>query len=352
METETERQRRRERLQAEKDVTKNLRALPVACTDELKAVEFMERQRWGDSPACPRCGALDVYQMHTRSGERGPRYLWRCRACGDQFTVRIGTVFEDSRIPLRHWCFAFWAACSGKKGVSALQIRRQTQVSYKSALFMMHRIRYAMTPDVPTAPKLTGTVEADETYIGGKVRPLSREAWKAARERARAEGRRFIPSPKMANKTPVMAMIERGGSVRAMVLPNVTARNVSAALLANVSPDAHLRTDEGSHYTPIGRRFASHKAVKHALHQYVKGDASTNAVESFFSRLKRTLYGTHHAVSRQHLHRYVSEVAFKHNTRKLDDGERVRAAIRGADGKRLMYKAPTNIHDETVQAER
>ena len=138
----------------------------------------------------------------------------------------------------------------------------------------------------------------------------------------------------------MMAMIERGGNVRALVLPNVTAKNVSKALLEHVSPDAHLRTDEGIHYKPIGRRFASHKAVKHALRQYVKGDASTNAAESFFSRLKRQLYGTHHAVSKQHLHRYVSEVAFKHNTRKLDDGERVAAAIRGADGKRLRYHEP------------
>jgi len=168
---EYEARKRAEKRQAEKDSTLNLAALPAACTVELKAVEFMERQRWGNTPACPRCGVLDVYQMQSRSGERGPRYLWRCRGCGEQFTVRIGTVFEDSRIPLKHWCFAFWRACSGKKGVSALEIRRVTQVSYKSALFMMHRIRYAMTPDTTTPPKLTGTVEADETYVGGKPRP-------------------------------------------------------------------------------------------------------------------------------------------------------------------------------------
>jgi transposase-like protein len=337
---EYEQRKRHEKTRAEKDSTLNLAALPAACMDELKAVEFIERQRWGDTPACPRCGVLDVYQMLSRSGERGRRYLWRCRGCGQQFTVRIGTVFEDSRIPLKHWCFAFWRACSGKKGVSALEIRRVTQVSYKSALFMMHRIRYAMTPDATTPPKLTGTVEADETYIGGKTRPLSQEAWKKARERAKAAGHKTIRKGLHSDKVPVMAMIERGGNVRALVLPNVTAKNVKAALLANVSPDAHLRTDEGTQYTPVGRRFASHEAVKHSLHQYVKGDASTNAAESFFSRLKRTLYGTHHAVSKQHLHRYVSEVAFKHNTRKLDDGERVALAIKGADGKRLQYRTP------------
>src|SRR6266513_1416383 len=142
--------------------------LPRACSDELAAVEFLERQRWGDSPACPRCGATDVYQMKGRDGERNTRFLWACRDCGDQYTVRIGTVFEDSRIPLRHWCYAFWAACASKKGVSALQIKRQTGVSYKSALFMMHRIRWAMA-EAPTGP-LGGIVEADETYVGGKPR--------------------------------------------------------------------------------------------------------------------------------------------------------------------------------------
>ena len=142
------------------------------------------------------------------------------------------------------------------------------------------------------------------------------------------------------NKTPVLAMLERGGDVRALVLPDVTARNIGAALLKHVSPDAHLRTDEGGQYVGIGRRFASHEAVKHSLYEYVKGDASTNAVESFFSRLKRQLYGTHHAVSKKHLHRYVAEVAFKHNTRKLDDGQRVLAALRMAEGKRLMYQEP------------
>src|SRR5436309_2683617 len=143
-------------------------ALPRACSDERAAVEFLERQRWGASPACPRCGATDVYQMRGRDGKRNKRFLWLCRGCGEQFTVRIGTVFEDSRIPLRHWCYAFWAASTSKKGASTLEICRQCQISYKSALFLMHRIRWAMAPDHGMAPKLSGTVEADETYVGGK----------------------------------------------------------------------------------------------------------------------------------------------------------------------------------------
>src|ERR1051325_4886984 len=119
--------------------------LPRACSDESAAVEFFERQRWGDYPACPRCGATDVYQMLNDNGARNARFLWRCQGCKRQFTVRIGTVLEESKIPLRHWAYAFWAACASKKGVSALQIKRMTGLSYKSALFLMHRIRYDMT---------------------------------------------------------------------------------------------------------------------------------------------------------------------------------------------------------------
>ena len=121
--------------------------IPLACADERAAVEFLEDQRWGDCPACARCGNTDVYQMKdAKTGERNRRFLWRCRGCNQQFTVRIGTVFEDSRIPLRHWCFALWAACSLKKGVSALQIKRQTGLTCKSALYLLHRIRWAMAP--------------------------------------------------------------------------------------------------------------------------------------------------------------------------------------------------------------
>jgi transposase-like protein len=316
----------------EKDRLDIVRALPRACTDEVAAVEFMESKRWNGTPACPRCGDTDVYQMRDRvSGERNKRFLWLCRGCRRQFTVRVGTVFEDSKIELRHWCFAFWAACAGKKGVSALQIRRQCQISYKSALFLMHRIRYAMAPDAPTAPKLTGTVEADETWVGGKPRSQGRDEWLSGKRRSRGP---------FYEKTPVMAMVERGGQVRAQVVADVTAKTVRSVLLANVSPEANLRTDDGSHYAAVGRRFRSHETVRHGIHEYVRGDASVNAAESFFARLKRQLFGTHHAVSRRHLHRYVAEVAFKHNTRKLDDGERVLAAIRAADGKRLHYREP------------
>lgn len=307
--------------------SKVVRELPLACSDELAAVEFMERQRWGDKPACPHCASLEVYKMtDAASGERSKRFLWRCRRCRQQFTVRIGTILEDSRIPLRHWCFAFWSACSSKKGVSAKQIQRETGLSYKSALFLMHRIRFAMTPDPTTPEKLSGVVEADETWVGG-------------RPRHRVSGNQGHYRDRLAA---VMAMVERGGSVRAMPIERVDSRTLQRALLEHVDlTRSTLMTDEHTAYPAVGARFAGgHESVKHSAREYVRGRAHTNTVEGFFSLLKRGIYGTFHSVSKKHLHRYVSEFAFKYNTRRLDDGERTVRAIKGAEGKRLRYRAP------------
>lgn len=296
----------------------------------------MEKQRWGTSgPYCPRCGDTDVTMMKDKDGNRNKRFLWRCQGCKEQFTVRIGTVLEESRIPLRHWCYAFWGATASKKGVSALQIHRQTKISYKSALFLMHRIRLAMTPVDPNPPKLKGTVEIDETYVGGKPRKKSFAERKSLDLRARAR----VPYPP-DNKMPVVALIERGGAVRAMVMPVVTSRNIREALKENVEDSARLMTDEGRYYTNVGREFAYHGRVKHSKYEYVRGDDHINTAENFFSRLKRQLYGTHHAVSKKHLHRYVAEVVFKHNTRMMEDSERLVEAIKESRGKRLRYKEP------------
>src|SRR5271154_577944 len=149
-----------------------IEALPKACSDERLAVEFIEARRWGDTPCCAKCGSVNVYKMaDAKTGERSSRFLWRCRDCKKTYTARTGTVFEESLIPLRHWCYAFWRVSVSKKGVAALEIMRQCQISYKSALFMMHRVRFALAPKPGTPAKFTGTVEVDETYCGGKPRP-------------------------------------------------------------------------------------------------------------------------------------------------------------------------------------
>lgn len=307
-----------------------LTALREAAQDETKAVEFLEAQRWGSDPACPRCGDTSVYRMRSKDGQREKNYRWRCRGCKKMYSVRTGLVFEESRLPLRVWVHAFWRACSSKKGVSALQISRECEISYKSALFLMHRIRFAMATDPGSVPKLTGTVEADETYVGGKPRhhvshkdPKSHEKLSALR----------------AKKAPVFAVVQRGGQVRATTVTAVNKENLDASMRDLVDiENARLITDEAQLYTGIGKEFTGgHETVNHGRNEYVRGDVYTNTVEGFFSLLKRGVYGTFHSVSKRHLHRYVSEFEFRYNTRHLDDGERVVEALRKGEGRRLLY---------------
>jgi transposase-like protein len=315
--------------------SKNVADLPNAWSSDKTAVEYMERQRWGDSPACPRCGVTDVYQMRdAKTGERSKRFLWRCRGCKGQYSVRVGTIMEDSAIPLQHWCFAFAAACASKKGVSAKQIERMTGVSYKSALFMMHRIRWAMGGG-NGGGKLDGIVEVDETYVGGVPRKKTR------RERPWHGTYKYRPgrAPDFYDrKTPVVAMVQREGTVRAMVMPRVTAKTLADAIHENIDPTARLMTDESASYQRAGRKMASHETVAHGRGEYARGDVCTNTVEGFFAILKRGVYGTFHSVSKKHLHRYVSEFEFRYNTRWFEDGHRLTLAIQAGDGKRLTYK--------------
>lgn len=304
-----------------------LSALREACSDEAKAVAFLEVHRWGGLPACPRCGSLAVYRMlDAKTGERNKDFRWRCRDCKRMHTVRTGTIFEETRLPLRHWCFALWSACSSKKGVSALQISRECSISYKSALFLMHRVREGMTLTGSQRPKLSGIVEADETYVGGKPRH------KGPHNKAkRGYG---------TDKTQVVGFVERGGEVRFHVMrERVTANTLKEAIAADVELSSRLITDESSAYTKVGREFAGgHETVHHAKHEYARGDVNSNTIEGCFSLIKRGVYGTFHSVSKKHLHRYVAEFEFRYNARKLNDGERVARFIKTADGKRLTYK--------------
>lgn len=183
-----------------------VKAIPMAAADESAARAFLEAKRWGDCPCCAKCASVNVYAMKGRAGGREANGRWRCRDCGSLYTVRTGTVMEDSRVPLRHWCYAFWRTCTSKKGISALEIRRQTGLSYKTALFLLHRIRFAMQPGLDGGP-LKGTVEADETFIGGKPRnPVvySRD------ERMRNDNHKT----RFQRHATVFAALERGGRVR------------------------------------------------------------------------------------------------------------------------------------------
>lgn len=300
-------------------------AIPLACSDELAAVELFEELRWGKTPACVHCGSLNVYKMvDAVRGQRNKRYLWRCHDCKKQYTVRIGTVYEESRIELRHWAYAFWRASTSKKGVAALEIKRHCQISYKSALFLMNRIRFAMAPDQATAPKLTGIVECDETRIGGKPRHCSY----------------YVPRPPK-KKSIVFAAVEREGQIRRRIVADVSAKTLRAAIREVVDRRSRIYTDDFSSYDGIGNYLSGgHRKVRHAKREYVCGTVHTNTAESSFAIMKRGIMETYHSVSKQHLHRYVSQFDFLWNFRELNHGERTIAAIKLAEGKRLVYKTP------------
>jgi transposase-like protein len=307
--------------------------LPAACANEAAAVEFLETERWGDAPYCGHCGTVgECYKMTDRkTGKRNQRFLWKCRACSKMFTVRTGTVYAESLIPLHKWCRALWECASAKNGCSALELSRRIQVSYKTALFLMHRIRCGMEPGGPQ-PKLTGTIEADEMYWGGRAR----------HSRVVRGSIRRGPNPDKP-KTPIFAVVERGGEVRARVMPSVNSGNVREALLNMADPSCRLITDELKAYRRIGKPFAKHDRVNHKRKEYVsKTDPTcyTNTIESFFARVRRQLSGTYHNVSKEHLHRYVAHAEFLYNTRGMNDGERAKALMRAVEGKRLMYRDP------------
>ncbi len=301
----------------------NLSKLAKYFSDEDSARELLEKMRWGQSgPVCPKCGATEPYKLTPKATSKRPgrQGLYKCRACRKQFTVTVGTIFEDSHIPISKWLLAIHLLCASKKGMSAHQIHRMLGVTYKSAWFMMHRLRYAMTQE-PLASKLSGIVEADETYIGGRKKTGKK-------------------GPNYTNKTAVVALVERGGRVRAKVMPRVYGEDVKEHILDNCERDVRLMTDESGLYTEVGKQLASHESVKHSIKEYVRGDCHTNTVEGFFSLLKRGIIGVYHHVGTGHVHGYVDEFAFRYDARKMTDAERVQAAMRGVEGKRLTYKQP------------
>lgn len=299
-----------------------VKVMPLACSNELAAVELLEHLRWGKNPKCVYCESANVYKMaDAETGERSKRFLWRCHDCHKQYTVRIGTVYEESRLDLRHWCYAFWRAGSSKKGVAALEISRQCQITYKSALFLMNRIRFAMAPD-GDEPKLTGTVECDETYVGGKPR------YKGQSKRGRG-----------TSKTPVFAAVERNGQIRRRVIADVTGETLKDAIREEVDSQARIVTDDFHAYDGIGAEYAGgHDSVNHSTKEYVRGDVHTNTAESSFALIKRGIIGIHHNVSREYLHRYIWQYDFLWNNRRMNDGERTALAIQSAEGKRMRYR--------------
>jgi transposase-like protein len=292
------------------------------------AREFLEKVRWPDGTICPHCGLLDKsYRLEAKSKAKTAvrKGVWKCGGCRKQFTVTVGTIFSDSHIPLNKWLLAIHLLCSSKKGMSAHQLHRLLGVTYKSAWFMAHRIRHAMTQE-PLKSKLSGTVEVDETFVGGKRRGI---------------GRRGRPGDG-SHKSPVVSLVQRGGQARSFYVPNVSAKNLKEVMRGNVQPDANIMTDDFSAYDWVKKEFAQHDVIQHSAESYSRREGAkkinTNTVEGFFSLVKRGIVGVYHHVSRRHLPRYLSEFDFRYNSRHIDDGERTMQAIRKAAGKRLKYR--------------
>lgn len=289
--------------------------------DDNAAREYLESIRWPNGPVCPHCACYG--RISKLNGEAHRAGLYFCGDCRKQFTVTVGTVFERSKVPLHKWVMATHMVCSGKKGVSSHQIHRTLGVTYKTAWFMTHRIREAMTSGFSGPLGGPGKiVEVDETYWGN-----------VGKQKEGARGG--------DHKMKIVTLVERDGEKRSFHVANVTAKTVTPILKKQVAAKSRLMTDEAKIYTKPGKHFASHETVNHGRKEYARGDVTTNSAESSFALLKRGLVGTFHHVSEQHLQRYATEFDFRWNHREFlgyNDDARTRAAMKGISGKRLTYR--------------
>lgn len=297
--------------------------------NEEAAFAYVEAHLWPEGPVCPHCGNVDQKAIGRLTGKSSRPGLRKCYACRKTFTVRIGSIFEDSHFPLHLWLQAIQLITASKKGISTRQIQRAFNCSMKTAWFLTHRIREIMKPEGDTPSPLGGegkTIEADVTYVGRK--PMTK---------ARRGGG--------SNMNPVFSLVEREGGVRSVHMPNVRVENLGAVLESHASGKSDLMTDEAGAFTQLGWNFRSHQSVNHSKDEYVRREGArvitTNGVEGFFSILKRGIYGVYQHVSEAHLQRYLAEFDFRYSNREklgINDVARASIALKGAKGRRLTYE--------------
>jgi transposase-like protein len=313
---------------------------PINLTDPIfhnedAARKYFEALHWPSGPVCTACGVVN--EATELKGEAHRAGVWKCRACEEQFTVTVGTVMESSHIPLHKWALAFRLMAGSKKGVSAHQLMRELGLgSYRTAWFLAHRVREAMTDGNPTPLGGKGqTVEADETYMGPSESTfVTGKGWQ--------EKRGFS-----AKKRKILTMVERKGRARSIKAEELNLETVKKIVVENVDKDSTLNTDEAAWYKKIGKEFAEHATVTHSDKEYSRRDGekttTTNTVESYFSLFKRGMHGIYQHCGEQHLQAYLNEFDFRYSNRValgVDDTERAARAISGARGKRLMYQRP------------
>lgn len=294
--------------------------------DEIAAIKHLESIVWADGIVCPKCGVID--NSNELKGKATRAGLRKCYACRKQFTVKVGTVFESSHIPLHKWLQAAYLMASSKKGVSSHQIHRTLEVTYKTAWFMTHRLREAMRPLNPEPIGGEGkVVEADETYVGGK-------------EQNKHLNKRNPNAKGYQTKEAVFSMVERGGNVRSYHIGQTKAETIKPIITALVHKRTVLCTDDAHVYQTVSNDVAAHQVVNHSAKQYVVGEVHTNTIEGYFSVFKKGMKGVYQHCGKQHLQRYLNEFDFRYNEREITDLERTNVALAGIKGKRLTYQQP------------
>ncbi len=291
--------------------------------DEAAAVAKLESTIWPEGPICPHCGSVEkIYSLTGKTTRIGLR---KCGNCRKQFTVKVGTVFESSHIPLYKWFQAVYLMASSKKGISAHQLHRTLEVTYKTAWFMAHRIREAMrTGAFDVFGNGGGTVEVDETFIGHD---------KTIKPEHTKKGRGYH------HKHKVLALVDREtGKARSMVVDDLKAKTLVPILKERIAKEARIVTDEAGQYKYLNRDFADHQFVRHGIGEYGRGEIHTNTIEGYFSIFKRGMKGVYQHCAKRHLHRYLAEFDFRYNAREVDDPERFAVLLNGITGKRLMYR--------------